>query len=161
MASSSRHILRHGILLMDVAIAIVVVGVGIVAVMGMMVTATSSNTSLSDTYQATSIANAALEWGSNPTNLNATNRSTLFQGSPLSYTPTVLLDANGLGLTRDLPASSSQTYSGWTEVLTLRRVSETQLTANDASGTSSMWEMTVTVKKNGKSIISLMRLYCL
>ena len=140
--------------LVDVAMAVVILGVGVVALLGFMGNATSTNRALSDNYQAVAIANAALEWGSDPANLTGGNQATLFLGTARTYSPSVLLDAHGTGL-----AGYS---SNWTEVLTLRRVSETNLTASaNASDTSSIWEMTVTVKKSGKPIKSLIRLYSL
>ena len=136
--------------LVDVAMAVVILGVGVVALLGFMGNATSTNRALSDNYQAVAIANAALEWGSDPANLNGSNRSTLFTGTALTHTPSVLLDARGSGL-----AGYS---SDWTEVLTLRNVSESDLNTAVVKD-SSMWEMKITVKKNNKPVLSMIRLY--
>ena len=145
----------RGLILVDVALAVVILGLGVVALMGFMGRSSAANAALSDNYKAAAIANAALEWGSNPANLDATNRSTLFTGNPATYSPSFLLDAGGEQLGGYTPAGT------WTEVLTLRRVAEDDLTAADATDTSSMWEMTVTVRKNNKPILSMIRLYTL
>lgn len=133
---------RRGATLIDVAIAVVILSLGVVATLQFMATGTKANRTLSDVFLGKTIAQACHEWAAGQDYATLAGIIT----TPKSFSP--VIDARG---------SAMNTYNGWSETLTARKVSNTNLTATDPSG--QVVELTVSVTWNNQPMYSLKKLY--
>ena len=134
--------LRRGATLIDVALAVVILGLGVVAVLQFMATGTKANRTLSDVFLGKTVAQACHEWAAGQSYATIAGIVT----TPKTFAP--VIDARG---------SAMNGYTGWTESLSARTVSNTNLTVADPTG--QVVELTVSVSCNNQPMYSLKKLY--